>query len=325
MKPSGFPSGRDLVLAAAALGLLGLILTTSLPQRPHYLALLNDAGHAPVFLGLAWVLLALLDRRVAEWPAAWRYLGAFCAAVAAGALVEVVQAFMERESSLGDLLMDAAGAGGVLSGVALWRGRTPPARRSALGSAGLIAGIAVAGAIVAAPLVHGAAAYSRRADWFPVIASFEAASDLYFVAPINAELERIALPPAYAEVPDEPALKVAFIDTSYPGVQLWEPEPDWRGYRVLRVDVVNPGDAPLRLGLRIEDAAHNQDYEDRFNFSADMPAASRQVLSIAVDDIASGPRHRPLDLGAVARLAVFEGSGAATVGRAFYLSRVWLE
>lgn len=325
MRTSGFPAGRDLALAAAALGLLGLILTTSLPQRPHYLALLNDAGHAPVFGALAWVFLALADRRLAEWPAAGRYLAAFCAAVAAGALVEVVQSFMERESSLGDLLMDAAGAGGVLCGVALWRGRTPPARRSAIGSASLIAGIAVAATIVAAPLVHGAAAYARRGDWFPVIASFETTSDLHFVAPINAELERIALPPAFAEVPDEPALKVAFTGSSYPGVQVWETEPDWRGYRVLRVDVVNPADAPLRLGLRIEDAVHNQDYDDRFNFSADIPAASRQVLSISVDDIASGPRHRQLDLGTVARLAVFEGSGSATVGRAFYVSRVWLE
>lgn len=318
------PAG-ELALGALALGLLGLVLTTALPPRPHYFALLNDAGHAPVFGAFAWVVLRILDSRMPAATAAARLWSAFGIAVLAGAAVEFVQSFMDRESSWGDLLMDAAGAGAVLCLTALWRGEDPARAQFLPRNALLMLGAGVSVAAIALPLVLGAAAYARRQAWFPVIASFENASDLYFVAPINSRLERIALPPSLAQSPAEPALKVSFVDPAWPGVQFWEPEPDWRRFQVLRLDVVNPGALPLKLGLRIEDDIHDQTYEDRFNLEAELPPSSRQVVTVPLADVENGPRVRTLDLGKIARVAVFEGSGAATPGRTFYVTRIWLE
>lgn len=301
------------------------MLSTSLPPRPHYFALLNDAGHAPVFGAFAWVVMRILDSRLPAATQAARLWSAFAITVAAGAAVEVVQSFMDRESSWGDLLMDAAGAGAVLCLTALWRGQETTRVQVLPRNALLLAGVGVSVAAIALPLGLGIAAYARRQAWFPVIASFESASDLYFVAPLNARLERIALPLSFAQSRDEPALKVAFADPAWPGVQFWEPEPDWRRFRLLRLDVVNPGDQPLKIGLRIEDDVHDQTYEDRFNSEFDVPASSRQLITVRLADVENGPRRRTLDLGKVSRVAVFEGSGAATPGRTFYLSRVWLE
>ena len=250
---------------------------------------------------------------------------AFGLAVAAGAAVEVAQLFMDRDSSWSDLLMDAAGASAVMCLTAFWRRRESTGSQVLPRQALLLSAVAISVTIIALPIVLGTAAYARRQAWFPVIASFETASDLYFVAPINARLERIALPPAFARSRDEPALKVSFVEPAWPGVQFWEPEPDWTRFRVLRLDVINPVALPLKLGLRIEDGIHDQTYEDRFNLETDVQASSRQILTVRLDDVAAGPRGRLLDLGKVARVAVFEGSGAATTGRTFYVSRIWLE
>ena len=315
---------RELLLGGAAVALVALVLTTALPPRPHYLALLNDAGHAPVFGALAWLLLLLLGARCPDWSPAARFLAAFAGAVLAGAAVEVLQMFLDRDASLGDWLMDAAGALGTLCAVGLWRSRQDRQRSAARGAV-LLTGLVASTAIVAAPLVAGAQAYARRGAQFPVLASFERASDLHFVAPIGADIERIALPPDFTAGTDEAALKVTFVDQSYPGVQIWEPAPDWQGFRTLNIDVVNPGDDPLPLGVRVHDADHDQRYEDRFNLAVVIPPATRQQLSVPLTDIASGPRERRLDIGRVAMIAVFEGSGSAEVGRALYLRRIWLD
>jgi VanZ family protein len=320
----GLRSVAEMALAAIGLGLTGLVLYASLPERPHYYALLNDAGHAPVFGALAWVVFALLDRRLAASSSA-RFAAAFIGTVAIGGLIEVLQSFMDRDASWGDLLTDAAGAGGLLCALALWRSRTPDGRGPRPGTAILLGGIAIAAAIVATPLVRGAAAYGHKEARFPVIASFEVAGDLYFMKPMGAVLERISLPPAFATADEEPALKVVFGDQPWPGVQFWELEPDWRGYSVLCIDLINPAPAPLRLGLRIEDFAHDQNYEDRFNRLVDLPPATRSVVKIALADVARGPRRRALDLGTVARLVIFDDGGTARPGRVFYVRRLWLE
>ncbi len=321
---SGLRAG-EWAFGLLALGLVGLVLSVAFPARPHYFGLLNDAGHAPVFGALSWAVLRILDARLRSARLSTRLWSAFAVTVAAGAAVEVAQSFMDRESSWTDLAMDAAGAGVVLCVTAMWR-RRPSVRGHRRPRTVLLMGtVALCAAVIAAPLALGAAAYARRQAWFPVIASFEKPADLYFVAPINAHLERIALPPAFSSIPGEPALKVSLADTSWPGVQFWEPEPDWRQFRVLRLDVVNPGDRPLKLGLRIEDDVHDQTYEDRFNLAVEIEASSRHVLTVPLSSVETAPRDRELDLGRVARMAVFEGSGSATPGQAFYVSRIWLE
>jgi hypothetical protein len=113
--------------------------------------------------------------------------------------------------------------------------------------------------------------------------------------------------------------------TANPGLQLFEPEPDWRGHSVLKIDLVNPGDRSLRLVVRVHDAMHDQRHEDRFNRAFTLAPGSRRVLEIPIDDIESAPRGRPLDLSRVAAIGLFEGSRPAPVGAVFYLARIWLE
>ena len=64
---------------------------------------------------------------------------------------------------------------------------------------------------------------------------------------------------------------------------------------------------------------------DRFNRAFEVPPANRVALRIPMSDILAGPVGRPLDLAHVAGIVLFESSGAASIGRYFYLTRIWLE
>lgn len=301
--------------------LVALVLFAGLPPRPQFLALLNNAGHAPIFGALAWIALRLLEARRARTALAATYATAFAVAVAIGVLVEGVQALIGRDASLGDVAMDAAGAGAVLGvTAAVGAGR----RRPAVTAAGLA--VAAAGIVVVAlPLVDAALAYARRAEVFPSIATFDSPRDLYFVRGSGARIDRVRLPPALAGEHSEWGLQVRLERERSPGLRHEEPAPDWRGHRVLKLDLVNPGEARLRLMLRVHDAKHDQRHEDRFNLAFTLQPHSRRVLEVPLEAIAEAPKDRRLDLGRVAGLVLFELDRPAPVGATFYLTRIWLE
>lgn len=311
-----------MLLVVAAAALVALVLTTAIPARTRFLGLLNNAGHAPIFGAFAWLVWRLLLRRPgADAGSAGPYLAAFGVTLVAGAAVEGLQSLVGRDASLFDLLMDAAGAASVLCLAAAWtarRGRWPL-------RAGLLAGAALAATVVLAPLVEGALAYARRAGQFPVIASFERRLDLYFLEGGGSALERIALPEPWAQGAAVNTLAVRLEHAHSPGLRHNEPAADWRGYQALKLDLINPGETPLRFVLRVHDAAHDQRHIDRFNRSFTLQPRSRRVLQVPLEDIASAPRDRRLDLSQVAGLVLFERSRPAPVGASFYVTRIWLE
>lgn len=312
-------------LAAAVL--IGLVLTAAIPPRTHFLALLNNAGHAPVFGALAWIALRLAPRhRCAGEPRRPRhYFGAFVAVVVAGIAVEVLQSVIGRDASSGDVIMDAAGASFVLCLIAARDlRRSCPHERAATRRA-LLAGAVIAIVIVAAPLARGALAYAERRAAFPELVRPGRPLGLYFVESGGARLSRAPLPARWADAPGEQALRIEIARASTAGLRLAEPEPDWRGYAQLVLEIVNPGAAPLRLTVRVHDAWHDQRHEDRFNRAYTVGAGSRRTIRIALEEIARAPDGRLLDLGHVAGVGLFESSGHAPVGAAFYLARIALQ
>jgi hypothetical protein len=94
----------------------------------------------------------------------------------------------------------------------------------------------------------------------------------------------------------------------YPGLVLEELPADWRGYQTLAITVRNPGPAPESLTVRIHDLAHDQRYDDRFNRTFLLAAASTEIIRIPLSEIAAAPAGRPLDLASVAGLVMFQHS-----------------
>ena len=310
-----------------AVALIALVLGVSLPSWPKILGVLNNMAHAPVFGAFAIIVLRLIR--------AWRsfavvrasdYGIAFVVAISAGGLVEIAQALIDRDASLEDLGTDALGAGCALGITAafdrplLWPANVRSVGRVIAVVLGLFCGL-----WALFPLGQAVAAYIDRAMAFPVVTRFSSARDLYFISSGAARLSLQPLPAQWARPGDDSSLRIDFTAAVWPGMSHDEPEPDWRGFSALVLDVTNPDETPLRLTVRVHDVAHDQRYEDRFNRAFEVPPSTRVTLRILIEDILASPVGRPLDLAHIAGIVLFANSESASIGRYFYVTRIWLE
>jgi VanZ family protein len=312
-------------LTAVAGILIALVLGTSLPSSPRIFAILNDTAHVPVFGTLALIAWRLIGRRWPSVRSVVAYLSAFFITTALGGLIEIIQAFIGRDASFGDLGRDMLGAGCALSGLAvfdprLWRTGSGRGRRGVVAVLGIGCGL-----WALYPIAEASLAYARRASAFPVLAQFSIPLDLYFFSSASAVLTVQPLPAQWAQGADQQSLRVAFKAGRWPGVTHEEPTPDWRGFSGLAIDLTNPSAAPLAIMVRVHDRWHDQRYQDRFNRAFELAPRSRQIIHIPLADIQHGPVARELDLAHIAGVTVFTHGDAMAVGRSFYLTRLGLE
>lgn len=305
---------RTAFLGILVVALPALALVVRLPAHPQILGVLNNAAHAPVFgaLAVVWFLLMHGFRRWSPWQ---RYLVAFALTIAIGSLVEVIQPRFGRGAELKDLLNDALGAAAGLALVAYVTSRRF-----------LWLLVAVALLIpVAWPVAQAATAYVSRAGNFPVLFGDATRSDRYFIRTSGIEAVRSALPPAFSRPGDPQSLRIRILGERWPGVTHSEPQPDWRGYSRLLLDLTNPGPQPLTLTFRVHDRAHDNHASDRFNRTFTLAAAQRSLLAIPLSEIESAPEGRSLDLARIAGIILFGEGSARQLGHEFYITRIWLE
>jgi hypothetical protein len=313
---------RSLAIAALGSALLGLVIFFGLPGLTAWQRVLPDFAHGPVFATLA-VLVALALRQ--RWPAGRRpglahYALALLITLALGVFTEFAQNWYnpDRLPSAGDVGRDLLGGIVGLSLLALRDRRLFGGSRAWPAVLG-----ATAAVVLIVPPLQVAAAYALRAVSFPELVQFRSSLDLYFLEARGSSIRRLRLPEPWAGGQSVSALAVKLERSKWPGVALLEPVPDWRGYDVLRLDLVNPGDRPLELTLRILDRTHDWRFEDRYNGRLWLPPRSRQDFRIPLEDIASAPDRRRMDLARIADLLLFQTGGAA--GGEFYLVRIALE
>lgn len=295
-----------------------LALVARLPSHPLILGVLNNFAHAPVFGAFAVVVLILL-RRHSSLPALAGYLAVLLIALAAGGAVELIQSQLGRAAEWRDLRSDALGAIAGLAIHAALAGGTAWRRWLAIAIA------IVAAAPVAWPVAQASQAYLVRWRKFPAIVQGLEPADRYFVHVRGADAVSAELPAAWARAGDPPSLRVRIAGGSWPGIDHVEPQPDWSGYSLLRLDLTNPNDLPLILTLRVHDRSHDNRAADRFNRSFELAPRSRTVLVVPLREIAEAPDGRMLDLSSVAGLILFTSGEPADVGREYYVTRVWLE
>jgi hypothetical protein len=106
-------------------------------------------------------------------------------------------------------------------------------------------------------------------------------------------------------------------------VQFVEPQPDWRAFSVIAVDLTNVAPSDLTLVLRIMDATHDWSHEDRFNLPLVIPAQTRTTVRVALPAVEAAPATRRMDMARVADVMLYARPPAAP--GALYVSRVWLE
>jgi VanZ family protein len=305
---------RAAFLGTLVVALPALALVAQMPPHPQILAVLNNAAHAPVFGALAVVWLLLL-RDVSPLRERHRFAVAFVATVAIGGLIELIQPAIGRGAEWVDLLNDTLGA---IAGLALTAALSSRRRWAALV-------VVVAATPVLWPVAESSIAYATRAWEFPTVLGGDTRADRYFVHTRGAKSEPSVLPPQWSLDGDPRSLRIQIVGGNWPGITHSEPQPDWRAYSKLMLDMTNPESRPLRLTLRVHDRSHDNRASDRFNRTFTLTAAQRSVLAVPLSEIASAPEGRSLDLSRVAGVILFGDGSPQQVGHVFYITRIWLE
>ncbi len=289
---------RWIVPALAAWALLTLALVFGddalLPGRA-FRALWNF-GHVVYFALITALLLGSPWLRRRSAPLQWTL--ALGLSLLLGGMIEVLQIGTARSADVADLLRDLTGT---LLVLAFWpglQGARAPGRML------LRALAAVALLWTLKPLAMVLIDEYSAARQFPVLADFSAPFELSRWQG-DAGRERIRDP----RIADHPLLRLKLRPAAYSGVDFTDFPADWRGYRVLRIDLYLPGDSPLSVTLRVHDRKHERgpnafDYSDRFNRSFRLQPG-RNRLTVPLDDIRRAPAGRELDLSRIVHLGLF--------------------
>jgi hypothetical protein len=263
---------------------------------------MHELGHVAAFglvAGLIAFALSAEFRKTlgARTDTIWLAAGA---ALALGASVELAQAATGRNGDPWDVVRDAAGA----VSVALML--TARDHTFSAGVRAALAGTAIS--ILAAsvyPLLAALSDEARARAQFPVLASFETASELsrfHFGEGLNP---RIA-PMTDDEDRTVSGMQLRLPPGRYPGFELSYFPRDWRGARALQVLIANPESTPVELNVRIDDAQYDYrlDLADRYD-RAFLLSPGTNRIEIPLSDVAAAPRGRRLDLARIQTLLVY--------------------
>jgi hypothetical protein len=307
------------VWALLAAALLLFLFFGEASERTLFWNAFFDAGHVPLFGLLSLAALRLMRARFPTLAPSRAWWTSFGLMLVTGVATELLQVFQSnRDASVGDLARDAAGAGAFLLGAAVFPrvaggsswAVTPRARRIAVAVSALL--LLVSGF----ELAHAVAILAARRASLPTLYALDGSWwERHLVRPGASTLTPHARPRQLPEGFVEPLARLDLKPALYPGVSLDEPYPDWRAYHRLAFTVVSDLDAPLKLTIRVHDAAHDQRYADRFNRTLTIAPGVNRIV-IPLDDIRTAPDRREMDLSRIRGIVIF-GYQLATPARVF--------
>ncbi len=305
---------RDVTIAVLVAAAIILVVSFApLPDNTRFDGETHDFAHVLVF-GLMGYVLARTLRRVPARPRGRGLVAAIVLGVGllAGIGTEYAQSLLGGVASWGDVGRDVLGSAlGFLVVIAV-ESATPRRLQFAIGA--VVAGSLF---VAATPLAQMLLDYRARAALFPVLFDAVAPRALAFIEPSGDHTDNTDTARSFP-----PGLSVPLQRGPWPGVTLAEPVRDWHGWRALSIELVNPGDTALPLVVRVNDRAHDNRFEDRFNRDIMLGPHSRQRFEFPIADIEAAPQGRRMDLGQIDKLVVFHAGPAP--GREFRLDRIAL-
>lgn len=318
---------RAYVIALALIAiLLVAVVFAPVPGDTRWIRTLHNSAHAPIFgcVSLLMLLVARSHPRLQSLGLVGQYALALASVLVLGVLTELLQIPAGRDASFEDALHDTIGALAFLGMFAAIdaRVRSVP-KQVAIRLVAAVVGI-VSLVVAVAPVTRAAIKYQQRDERFPVLTDFSRRYDRYFILQQSSEFAPVRMPAPWARTQDESAMRVRLLDGPYPGMNFIELVPDWSPYSTLAVDLTNPTPMNLQLVLRVHDVAHGNQPEDRFSKRFELPAGTREIVRIRLQDIEAGPKTRRLDLHRIAGLIIFRADDSPPAGE-LYLSRAWLE
>ena len=285
----------------ALLALAMAILLVPIPRMTPIDRELGNLAHAPCFAILAAICYSAWRHFLPRRPLAGG-LAVWLAVSFVGLLTEWLQGFTARSPSFQDLAANIAGAA---AGV-LWlqsRAVQRPAARYALA--------ATAVGLIVTPSVHvSLAIYEHYQQWraFPMLASFERPRELQHWTLRDCHADRTRLLASDGAW----SLRLVMTPTRWAGAAL-RPAADWSDYEELVFDVWlaetrgNSAEAErtLTLMVKVADADHNGEPDDRFHQSVQLAAGHRQTVRIRLAEVRAAPAGREMDLSRIHMLQFF--------------------
>ena len=295
------------LLSGVGLGIVVLLVYPFSIDGRAWGALFNFA-HAPTFFCTFLLIAAILDascvglttRSVPIVTLNLRRILLLAAILLVGGVAcEIAQRFVERQSSLTDA---AANAGGIFAAVlycglfrisGVWRWFAFPP---------LIVFFLILPSVQ--PLSELIECY-RQSHEFPLMASFERPAELAAWRARGATATRDTTWATAGKY----SIKLRAQSTKTVRFTMCWPIKDWTGYSQLQVDVFNPTDSNLNLGITIGDLIHQSSKSDpaeRFSTSVTVDPHGIETVSIDLRDIEAGPADRSLSMTEITMLNFFQ-------------------
>ena len=271
------------------------------------LVYLQDFTHFPLFAVVAFLLLALFRR--SPLSVIRRAFVIVLLTVLVGVTAEFIQPFVGRTAGVRDVVLGLAGSVATVCLSMAFQSRAIVAR-VLLVAISLLLAVAAVFPLIIIILDRQAA----RRD-FPLLASFESRTELGRWSVNGCRVSRVPDHTTHGQW----ALKIEVENPdNYPGLFESDSLRNLSGIQQLCFDIFVPGDAPLKIWLRMDDRL-NPVYSDRFQ---DLRTLFPGTNTICVERGALGstPSGRPLNLGRILSWGIFFDQ--AKPGETLYLDNV---
>jgi VanZ family protein len=300
------------LLAQLVLFSVVILVTTFvyLPGNSMFMQELQNTGHTFVFGITALISIHWLRRSSGKENSQplYHYIMVLALCLFAGAAVEFLQIFTASDADINDVIRDAAGIVACLGFYAIFdkglMSKLRERRKIAKTGVALVSSLVLISALY--PLVRVTMVYIEREAAFPVLVDFSSGWWRNFIAAEHAQINIVAAPVQWREMPGKPVARITLLVGPYPGLELIEPQPDWSGYSNLNFKVFSENPASMLLTIRVHDKKHNQLYNDRFNHAFTV-RHGENLVKIPLAEIRTAPKNREMDMKEIAGMMLFTG------------------
>jgi len=264
-------------------------------NSPRSFAEFWNIGHILYFVLVSYALTRW--KQITHRPLIIQWLLVLSITLITGVLIEVLQYGAQRTPDIGDVIRD-------LTGSFLFLSFSPVSSRVVIYKRKMILQAAAVILLLAQlqPLATSLFDETVARQQFPLLAGFETPFELdRWQGDANIAIKHIS------SISDGNILQISLSTTRYSGVNLRYFPRDWRNYKALKLSIYNPQTLPLLITCRIHDMQHTQgiqQYSDRFNHRF-LLSQGWNNIEIDLDDVASAPKHRKMDLGKIRGLGIF--------------------
>lgn len=312
------------VLAAVVIALIVLVLFGRLASPAMWAQILSDAAHGPVSAAIAILFMLMMGAR---GPAGTARQGLIAIAITTliGILIELVQSRIGRDAELSDVITGSLGAvagTGLFVFVIQYRVSQTAQRCSTW----LISGVCglLATAVLSVPVVTMVSAYVAKQLRGPVLVDANVPLGTYFIGThwIRPRVE--PLPAAWqAASGKNRGYHVKTNNDPKWGLSFQEFHPDWRAWRSLSVELINPCDVPLHLNVRVFDREDGLSNRIGHLTPITLSAHSHRVTHIAVPAMTHPGHGQPVDTHRIRGIVISAAAGNQAPD--FYLLKLWLQ